>query len=119
MSAETALRAALVADATVAGLVSDRVRAERAEEDDARPFVVYTRVSSEPFAALAGPVLATRVTLEVQCWADTRAGAEALADAVTAAVRAIPPHRVSNRGSGFDADLDVEAAILTVEWWEQ
>lgn len=118
MSAETALRAALVADGGVAALVADRVRAERAEEDDALPYVVFSRTASEPLQTLDGSVLATRVSIDVLCVANTRAGADALADVVTAAVRAVPTQAVVGRGNSYEPELDVELTTLNVEWWE-
>ena len=118
MSAETALHAVLVADAAVAALVGVRVRAERAEQTDARPFVVFTRTGTEPYVDLSGAVLAAQVSLDVQCWADTRTVADALADAVAAAVRAVPTQSVLGRSGGYDPDLDAEVAILNVLWWE-
>jgi Protein of unknown function (DUF3168) len=118
MSAETALRALLVADAPTAALVSTRVTADRIEQGAARPFVVFTRTASEPIQLLDGTVLKTRASLEVQCWADTRVSAEAVADAVTTAVRGVTSQAVSNRSGAYDADLDLECSILNVEWWE-
>ena len=118
MSAETALRATLVAHTATAALVGQRVRAERAEQDDVRPFVIFTRTASEPYNTVDGAVLATLVSLDVQCWADTRTGADALADAVSAAIRAVPTQSVAGRSSGYDADLDLEVTNLNILWWE-
>ena len=118
MSAETSLRAILVADATVAGLVGTRVRAERAEQGDPRPFVVYTRTGTEPYVDLQGTVLASQVSIDVQCWANSRTAADALADAVSAAVRAVSGQTVTGRSSGYDPDQDCEVSILNVLWWE-
>jgi hypothetical protein len=118
MSAESALRAVLVADATVAALVGQRVRAERAEEDDVRPFVVFTRTGTEPYTDITGLLLASQVSLDVQCWANTRTAADALADAVSAAVRAVPTQTVQGRSGGYDPDLDCEVTLLNVLWWE-
>lgn len=118
MSAETSLRALLVGNAGVTALVGQRVAADRIEQSAARPFVVFTRTSSEPQLCLDGVVLKTRATIEVQAWADTRASASAVADAVIAAVRGATSQTVVDFSSSYDADLDLEAAILTVQWWE-
>lgn len=118
MSAETALRAALLADAAVAALVSTRIAADRIEQGAVRPFVVFTRTASTPYGSIDGTVHKTQVTLDVQCWADTRISADAVADAVTAAVRGVVTQAVTGRASGYDGELDLEASILTVEWWE-
>ena len=118
MSAETDLRALLVGNAGVAGLVGTRVAADRIEQTAGRPFVVFSRTGSEPQLCLDGAVLKTRVTLDVQAWADTRASASAVADAVIAAVRGATSQTVVDMSSAYDADLDLEAALLTVQWWE-
>jgi hypothetical protein len=118
MSAESDLRALLVANAGVTALVGQRVAADRIEQSAARPFVVFTRTGSEPQLCLDGVVLKTRVTLDVQAWADTRLAADAVADAVTAAVRGVSSQTVADRVSSYDSDLDLEAAVLTVQWWE-
>jgi hypothetical protein len=117
MSAETALRALLVADGSVAALVGTRVSADRIEQGAALPFVVFARSASSPVTTLAGVVLITMSSLDVQCWADTRAGADALADAVTAAVRGVIGQSVPGRSGVYDADLDLHGTVLNVNWW--
>lgn len=118
MSAETALRALLVADSAVAALVSGRIAADRIDQDKARPFIVYSRTASLPFTTIEGTVLATQVSIDVECWADTRLGADSVADAVTAAVRGVPTQTVQGRSSGYEPNLDLELVVLNVEWWE-
>lgn len=118
MSAETALRALLVADSAVAALVGNRIAADRIDQDKARPFVVYSRTASQPLASIDGSVLATLVSIDVECWADTRLTADQLADAVTAAVRGVPTQTVQGRSSGYEQNLDLELVVLNVEWWE-
>lgn len=119
MSAETALRALLAATAGVTALVPvARIAIDRVEEKTPYPLIVLARSASLPQTCLDGSVLATQVSLEVQCWAETFVSASAVADAVTAAVRAVLPHQVSARVGGYDADLDRTVASLTVDWWE-
>lgn len=121
MSAETDLLVLLKAAAPVTALVGSgaaaRIRSNRAEEDDPRPFVVYERSATEVFKGLDGTIFDTKVTLAVQCWGDTRAQAEALADACQAAIEAAD-QTVAERSGGYDGELDLEASVLTVEWWE-
>lgn len=117
MSAETELRTLLLADAPTAALVSTRVSADRIEQGAARPFIVFTRSATVREKTLSGAVLGVLATLTVQCWADTRVAAEAVADAAQTAIEAAY-HTVSNREAASDPDLDLEAAVLTVEWWE-
>ena len=117
MSAETELRALLVADSATLALVSTRIAADRIEQTAARPFVVYTRTATEVQQSLFGEVLATKVVFDVQIWADTRVAAEAVADAVQAAL--VADHRaIVSRAGGYDADLDLEATVITVDWWD-
>ena len=118
MSAETALRALLVADGATAALVGARVSADRMEQGAARPFVVFARTASLPVTTIGGTVLKTQASIDVQCWADTRAGADALADAVTAAVRGVISQTVPGRSGVYDSDLDMHGTILNVNWWE-
>jgi hypothetical protein len=117
MSAETELRALLVADSALVALVGTRIAADRIEQGAARPFVVFTRASTEYVLALDSSVAATKAIFEVQCWGDTRVSIEAVADAVsrifTADARAL-----SERSSGYDAELDLEATTFIVDWWD-
>lgn len=117
MSTETDLRALLLAAAPVTALVGQRIAADRIEQGAARPFIVFTRTATERTRTLDGVVRAVQVTLELQCWADTRASAEAVAEAAQTAIEAAY-QTVANRSAGYDADLDLEAALLTVSWWE-
>lgn len=118
MSAEQDLRALLLADAGVAALVGTRVTADRIAQESVRPFVVFARTSSFPVVSVDGAHLRTQASLEVQCWADTRLQADALADAVTTAVRGEISQRVVERSAAYDADLDLAASIVSVQWWE-
>jgi hypothetical protein len=117
MSLDTDLRALLVGNVALTALVSARITADRMEQGASRPFVVFSRVSTDYQTGLGGAVLAERVTFDVQCWADTRASAEAVADAVKAVFDA-NQRPVLSRTSGYDSDLDLEATLLTVEWWD-
>ena len=117
MSAETALRALLVADGTTAALVGARVSADRMEQGAVRPFVVFARTASLPVTTIGGVVLKTQASIDVQCWAKTRAGADALADAVTTAIRGVVRQTVPGRSAVYDTDLDAHGTILNVNWW--
>jgi hypothetical protein len=113
----TALRALLVADAPLTALVGTRIRANRAEQSDTRPFVVFTRVDTQNEFGLDGSRLASKQVFEVQAWADTRASA----DAVTAAIETVliaDDRAFVGPVDGYDADLDLEASSLTVDWWD-
>jgi methylaspartate ammonia-lyase len=117
MSADTDLRALLAGTSAITALVSTRIVADRMEEGAVRPFVVFSRVATEHQYGLDGTVHASRATFDVQCWADTRISAEAVADAIET-VLATNQRPVLSRVSGYDAELDLEATLLTVEWWD-
>ena len=117
MSMESDLRALLVAYAPLTALVSTRIAADRIEQGAIRPFVVFTRTGTEPIQTLDGAVLANKASFDVQCWADTRTSAESVADAIQAALVA-DARAIVGRASGYDADLDLEATVISVDWWD-
>lgn len=116
MSASTDLRVLLAGAAGVTALVGTRIGQDRAEQDWVRPFIVFGVVETDPQRALDGSVHGTRYVFEVQCWANTRASADAVADAVQTACDG--DHRyVTARSGGYEPDLDLESAVLIVDWW--
>lgn len=117
MSAETDLRALLISTAGVTALVGQRIAADRIEQGAARPFIVFTRTGTERERTLDGGVAATRVALLVQCWADTRVQAEQVADAVETALASVFQN-TGDRSGTYEPDLDLEGALIPVEWWE-
>lgn len=116
MSFEADLQSLLLASPAVTALVGNRIAADRIEQTSARPFVVYTRSDTERTTTLDGTLIDVRATFGVQCWADTRLAAQAVADAVTAAIEAAQ-QATPSQVSAYDGDLDLEAAILSVDWW--
>lgn len=117
MTMEADLYSLLSADAPLAALVGTRIAADRMDQGVTRPFVVFTRTGTEPQQNLLGDVLATRATFDIQVWADSRTVAEQVADAVQTAL--VADHRaIVNRSGGYDADLDLEATVLSVDWWD-
>ena len=117
MSSENSLRGLLLADAAVAALVGQRIKADRAEAGTVIPFVVFARSSTDPIVTLEGVLLAERVFFEIECWAHDRAQADAIADACADAIRG-QGQDVSNRSATSDPELDLQASILSVEWFE-
>ena len=115
MSAATELQALLAASAGVTALVESRISADRAEQGAARPFVTYSG-TTEPQRALDGSVHGTLTTFEIQCWGDSRATAEAVADAVQAACDGAHQY-ITARAAGSDNELDLEAVVMTCLWW--
>ena len=118
MSAENELRSALLAASAVTALIAQRVTADRAEQGTPLPFVVFTRTGSEPFVTVDNVLLATRVFFEVQAWSESRTEADAIAEACQAAIRSAG-QQVTNRSASTDPDMDLQASILTVEWFDQ
>lgn len=124
MSAETDFRAELIAHAPLLAMVGgapNRIAFDKVPEGIARPFVVMVRESTEKFATLDGADNGARITFALQCWGDTRAQAEELADMVEAALRAstLEPNGIptEERSSLAEPDLDLEGVNLTVDWW--
>ena len=117
MSAETDLRTLLLADAPTFALVDQAISANRMEQGVGRPFIVFNRAATLREKTLNGQVMGVLVTLTVECWGDTRVQAQAVADAVQTAIEAVF-HTVSGREDAYEEDLDLEADVLTVEWWE-
>ena len=117
MSFESDLKALLLADGPLVAKVVDRVSADRIEQGAGKPFIVYSRVSTEYELTLMGDAAATKAVFEVQVWGDTRLAVEAAADDV-ARVFLADARALTGRSSGYDAELDLEATILTVEWWD-
>lgn len=117
MSFEADLKALLLADGPLVAKVVDRVSADRIEQGALRPFVVYSRVNTEYAGTLLGPSLAEKGVFEIQVWADTRIAVEAVADDIERILIA-DARAVTGRSSGYDAELDLEATIITVDWWD-
>jgi hypothetical protein len=116
MSFESDLRTLLLAAPAVTALVSTRIAADRIEQGAIRPFIVFTRSATERSQTLNGGVESVRATFDVQCWADTRQAADAVADAVVAALVAAN-QVVITQDAAYDAELDLEASVLSVDWW--
>jgi hypothetical protein len=91
MSFETDLFALLNANAGVTALVgagaAARIYPVLAPTDVARPFVTWQRIASEP-SDYAGRPGGERISVQLDCWADTFDDVKALADAVRIAIEA-------------------------------
>lgn len=115
MSIENSFRTLLAADAGVAALAGTRIALNGTPQGTALPLIVFT-ASHNYDLGLDNTVLAHGCTLTVQCWAATGTEAEALGDAVQASVFAAG-YVVTERSSGFDPELELDATMLTVDWW--
>ena len=120
MSIETDFRALLAAHAPLTALVGARIALNAVPEGSAFPLVVFA-ASHDRINGLDGLLLADNCSLAVQCWADSAAAADAVADAVLAAVETAPAARsatVADRSTTFDPDLGADGVTLTVSWWQ-
>jgi hypothetical protein len=86
MAIEPSLVATLTGDATVAALVGSRVYPTVAKRDATLPLIVYQRITTDRYDSLATVADLAAGRFQVACWADSYAGASALADAVRAAL---------------------------------
>ena len=113
MSTETVLFALLAADAGVGALVADRIYPEVAPQDVDRPFVVYQRESTQPVYTIHGTLALQSVFLSLSCYAESRALAESIADAVITAVAATT-FELLDRTGGYDPDLLVHFVAIRI-----
>lgn len=97
MAAENVIRSILINDATVAALVSTRVRPDIAKANEALPYVVFDMVAEDAFQAADGYTGLGQFTYDVDCMASTRTGATALANAVRIALDHLPTTTVSGQ----------------------
>ncbi len=119
MSAETDFRALLAAHAPLTTLVGTAIAHNAVPQGTPAPYVVFT-ADYDPVLDMAGVRHATACTFTVQCWARSSAVAQAVADAVEGALALAPVARgvaVRSRASGYDEEADMDATVLSVEWW--
>lgn len=119
MSAETDLRALLAGHAGLAALVGANIAHNAIKAQTPPPYVVFS-CSHSPVLTIDGTRLADQCVFSIQCWGKTAGNAEAVADAVLAALATAPSARgvaTTARASGYDEELGFDATILSVEWW--
>ena len=114
MSAEMSFRALLAAAPGVTTLVGSRIAQNSVPQGEALPLIVFT-ASHNPSRGTDGTLLADEVTFVVQCWADDSLEADAVADAASSALAGTAD--VLARESAFDAEIDLHATVLSVQWW--
>lgn len=121
MSVETDFRAALAAHAALTTLVGTRIAQNAVPQGSTYPLVVFT-VAHARELSLFNELHADACTISVQCWAETAAGAAAVANAVEAALAADATAQardatVTLRETAFDPELGLDAEQLSIEWW--
>jgi hypothetical protein len=89
MSIEQGLVAHLLADGTVAAIISNKVHPGAIPQNGTLPAIVYNRISSLRDVDMGGPSSFVRVRMRVDCWHTSYAGVKALADAVRAALNGV------------------------------
>lgn len=114
MSAETEVFAALDAAAGVHAIVGNRIYPDLRPQDDALPAVVYRRSGTSHESTIHGEVYLRRAQIDLDCIARTRASAEAIADAVEAALIAAAMMPV-DRAGGLDPDTRDYFVRVTIE----
>lgn len=105
MSAETDLYSTLSGAAPVSAIVGTDIYPDAAPQELDPPFIVYNRIGTEPTTTIHGTVVATKVTFEVLCLAETRAVVEDLADKVVAAL-VTAGFEYLDRSGEFEPTLD-------------
>lgn len=83
---EDAIYTHLAANAGVAALVGTRIYPILMPESPTYPAVVYRFLSEITYPAMGADTGITHRRMQVDCWADTRTGAQQLGDAVTSAL---------------------------------
>ncbi len=82
MSIETELRAWLLADTTIAGLIDTRMYPQYLPQKVTYPAISYATASRVSSRQLSGPAGRARPRITVNSWAETYLEAKALAEAV-------------------------------------
>jgi hypothetical protein len=116
VSAETQLRAALLAHAPLVAVVpAASISIDAVLPTAARPYIAFSKQSTTRDLGLGNALLGTTTTLDVQCIGNSRAQAIQVAELVVAALDAAgqPSEQAS---AGYDADNDIEAEVVTVNW---
>jgi len=116
MSSETVLTAALKAAAGVTSLVAQRIYPDNVPQEQAPPYVAFTRSGTEYLSSIHGPILGEKASLEVWCMSSSRKDAEAIADAVQAAsvaARFAP----TGRRAEYDNEAELWGAVLSLDHW--
>lgn len=86
MSAEETLYAMLSGSSSLAGMVGQAVYPDAAPQDIEKPYVVFSRMSTEPVNTIHGANVGNFVSLHCVGWAATKSEAEAVGDAIVAAL---------------------------------
>lgn len=116
MSVESEVRAALVAHAPLLAVVpASRISVDALPESTPMPYIAFSKQGEQRELGLGGAVLGVQTTIDVQCVADTRTQALAVADLVRAALAAVGQPSASGSGA-YDPELQVEVEVVSTTW---
>ena len=116
MTAEAELRALLLDyQALIAVVPAPRISVDAVAVEQPRPYIIFSVQSGEPTFGLSNALLAENITIDIQCIGVSRTNAVVIRELVKQALIAggVP---WSGTASGYDADADIEAEIITVNW---
>lgn len=112
MSAETTLYSTLSGHAGLTAIVgsgsSTRIYPDALPEECEYPAVVFSRSATDPLATIHGAATQAFVTMAISAWGETRASADATADAVQDALLATGEVPMGRTGA-----YDPEAALFS------
>lgn len=109
-SVEAALTAKLKADSGVSAIVGARVFPQLDTQESAFPAVVYTKLGAEGSRRLSGDSGLKAYTVQIDCYAETEAGAVALANAVTGALAPCDSDVWVDKAAGVHGAFQVDSA---------
>lgn len=118
MSIEADFRARAVAHAPLVAMVAQRVALNAAPQEAGYPLIAYEVRHAYEYN-LDGTVAADIASIEAACWDESSLSAEAVADALVAAVRhleAVSSCVVVGRETAYDTENDLHASVVTFEW---
>lgn len=116
MSAESTTYAALSAWSPLTALVASRIYPDEAAEGAALPAVIYERSGSSPHYTLSGELVACEATISVSVVARTRAAANQVADAITAAMHAISAPSIERDGESYPEEGLYQTTVSFSVW---
>ena len=80
MSVESDIVSLLTASTAVANAIGDKILPSLADQDDAIPYVIYDRLSSDYPIHLGGGTKRENIRIAFDCFANTRSSANSIAD---------------------------------------
>ena len=116
MSAESDIRAALVAYAPLVSVVpASRISIDAVDADAPRPYSAFSKAGRNRELGLDNSVLAESSTVDILCIGLNREQSSQIADLVFDALQVAA--RPSDRGgAAYDGDNDIELETVTVDW---